>query len=87
MTTLNSVVAQVTHRIIDRSATTRGAYRDRMAAETQRGPARGRLACANLAHGFAAAEAPDKEALRRIVKPNIAIVSSYNDMLLSLIHI
>lgn len=81
MTTLNSVVAQVTHRIIDRSATTRGAYRDRMAAETQRGPARGRLACANLAHGFAAAEAPDKEALRRIVKPNIAIVSSYNDML------
>jgi len=81
MTTLNPVVATVTQRITDRSAATRAAYLERMAAETQRGPARGRLACANLAHGFAAAEAPDKAALRQIVKPNIAIVSSYNDML------
>lgn len=81
MNAVNSVVAAVTQRIIERSATTRGAYLERMAAETQRGPARGRLACANLAHGFAAAEAPDKKALRHIVKPNIAIVSSYNDML------
>ncbi|ART73054.1 phosphogluconate dehydratase [Mycobacterium dioxanotrophicus] len=81
MNAVNSVVAAVTQRIIERSATTRGAYLERMAAETQHGPARGRLACANLAHGFAAAEAPDKKALRHIVKPNIAIVSSYNDML------
>jgi phosphogluconate dehydratase len=81
MSALNPVVAAVTQRITDRSAATRGAYLERMAAETQRGPARGRLACANLAHGFAAAEPPDKDALRRIVKPNLAIVSSYNDML------
>ena len=46
-----------------------------------RGPARGRLACANLAHGFAATGSRDKKALRGMVKPNIAIVSSYNDML------
>ena len=46
------------------------------------GPARGQLACANLAHGFAASE-PDREAvaLRGRTKPNVAIVSSYNDML------
>jgi len=78
---LNPVVAQVTRRITARSATERGVYLERMAAEAQRGPARGRLACANLAHGFAAAEPPDKAALRGLVKPNIAIVSSYNDML------
>ena len=45
------------------------------------GPARGRLACANLAHGFASADPADKQALRGKTKPNIALVSSYNDML------
>ena len=81
MTNLNPVVADVTARIIARSAKQRGAYLERMAAAADRGPARGRLACANLAHGFAASDTRDKEALRRMVKPNIAIVSSYNDML------
>ena len=42
---------------------------------------RGRLACANLAHGFAASGPVDKAALRGTVKPNVAIVSAYNDML------
>ena len=81
MTNLNPVVADVTARIIARSAEQRGAYLERMAAAADRGPARGRLACANLAHGFAASDTRDKKALRRMVKPNIAIVSSYNDML------
>ncbi|AKS31898.1 phosphogluconate dehydratase [Mycolicibacterium goodii] len=78
---LDPVLIEVTRRIVERSAATRGAYLERMAAQSHRGPARGRLACANLAHGFAATEPADKEALRRIVKPNLAIVSSYNDML------
>lgn len=39
------------------------------------------LACANLAHGFAAAEGPAKADLARGQKPNLAIVTSYNDML------
>ena len=45
------------------------------------GPARGKLACANLAHGFAAADEPVKSGLQSGRKPNVAIVSSYNDML------
>ncbi|HEX7384457.1 MAG TPA: phosphogluconate dehydratase, partial [Burkholderiaceae bacterium] len=45
------------------------------------GPARGRLACANLAHGFAAADPDGKRALRGNARPNLAIVTSYNDML------
>jgi phosphogluconate dehydratase len=39
------------------------------------------LACTNLAHGFAAADAPDKPQLKSGRWPNIAIVSAYNDML------
>jgi phosphogluconate dehydratase len=78
---MHPVVAEVTARITERSADRRGAYLERMSAAAERGPARGRLACANLAHGFAASETRDKRALRRMVKPNVAIVSSYNDML------
>ena len=75
------VIADVTARITERSAEQRSAYLNRLAEAAETGPARGRLACANLAHGFAASGTRDKNALRRMVKPNIAIVSSYNDML------
>jgi phosphogluconate dehydratase len=75
------IIAEVTARIADRSTNRRRAYLERMSAAAERGPARGRLACANLAHGFAASDTRDKRALRRMVKPNVAIVSSYNDML------
>jgi phosphogluconate dehydratase len=78
---LHPVVANVTTRLVERSATSRGDYLARVRAAAERGPARGRLACANLAHGFAAAEGGQKEALRRGTKPNLAIVTSYNDML------
>jgi phosphogluconate dehydratase len=75
------VIAAVTERIVARSVEQRSAYLDRLVEAAESGPARGRLACANLAHGFAASDTRDKNALRRMVKPNIAIVSSYNDML------
>jgi phosphogluconate dehydratase len=75
------VVDDVTRRLVARSAPRRNPYLDRLAAAAEQGPARGRLACANLAHGFAASDTRDKQALRAMVKPNIAIVSSYNDML------
>ncbi len=80
-TSIHPVIAEVTERIVERSATARSSYLQRISAAAERGPARGRLACANLAHGFAASGKQDKEALRRMVKPNVAIVSSYNDML------
>jgi phosphogluconate dehydratase len=75
------VVAEVTERITRRSAATRTAYLARTDAAIDKGTARGRLACANLAHGFAAAEEPVKSGLRSGRKPNVAIVSAYNDML------
>ncbi|QDP98288.1 phosphogluconate dehydratase [Microlunatus elymi] len=75
------VLAAVTQRVIDRSRLERSAYLDRIDRAADREPARARLACANLAHGFAAAGPADKEALRATMKPNVAIVSAYNDML------
>jgi phosphogluconate dehydratase len=81
VTQIHPVVAEVTERLVERSRPSRTAYLQRIEAAGDRGPARGRLACANLAHGFAASEPREKKALRGATKPNIAIVSSYNDML------
>jgi phosphogluconate dehydratase len=78
---LHPVVAEVTARVVERSAEGRAEYLGRIRAAADAGPARGRLACANLAHGFAAADPAGKQALRGRTKPNVAIVSSYNDML------
>ena len=80
-TPIHPTVRAVTDRIVERSATSRAAYLRRIRAAADRGPARSRLACANLAHGFAASDEPGKEALRGRTKPNVAIVTSYNDML------
>src|SRR5580700_3742503 len=52
-----------------------------MDAARLRGSARAGLSCTNLAHGFAASDATDKEALKLMRWPNVAIVSAYNDML------
>ncbi|MBA3780999.1 MAG: phosphogluconate dehydratase [Nocardioides sp.] len=78
---MNPTVQAVTDRIVERSAASRSSYLRRIRAAADKGPARGRLACANLAHGFAAADEPGKETLRGRTKPNLAIVTSYNDML------
>ena len=75
------VLRDVTARIVERSRPERSAYLARIRAAAEKGPSRGRLACANLAHGFAASGEADKAALRRFAKPNVAIVSAYNDML------
>ncbi len=77
---LHPVVERVTERIRERSAPTRGAYLERIEAARAKGTARARLSCGNLAHGFAAA-GDDKDALKLQVKPNLGIVTAYNDML------
>ena len=78
---LHPVVCDVTERIRVRSAETRRRYLERIGWAARRRPARLELGCANLAHGFAACESSAKDDLRGNVKPNVAIVSSYNDML------
>ena len=52
---LNSTVARVTERIIERSAPTRQPYLERMRAAGEQGPARAHLSCSGQAHAYAAA--------------------------------
>jgi phosphogluconate dehydratase len=78
---LNPRVRAVTERIIERSRGSRAAYLERTAAQAGGEPARRRLSCTNLAHGFAASDAVDKQALKELRWPNLAIVTAYNDML------
>jgi len=77
---MHPVVADVTRRIAERSRERRTDYLGRMAAEATRGTHRSRLSCSNLAHVFAAA-GEDKADLRAGQRPNLAIVTAYNDML------
>ncbi len=78
---MNSLIQDVTERIIERSQDTRKAYLQKIEAARLEGPHRGVLSCGNLAHGFAACSSQDKADLTSMTKANIAIVSSYNDML------
>jgi len=78
---MNKVIDHVTKRIQDRSRTTRKEYLRRIDLAASDGPSRGHLSCSNLAHGMAASGKAEKESLRGTTVPNIAIVSSYNDML------
>jgi phosphogluconate dehydratase len=78
---LNDTVVKVTDRIRERSHDSRAAYLARIRKAADQGPHRSRLSCGNLAHGFAACAPGDKAALKGGVTADIAIVSSYNDML------
>jgi len=78
---MHPVLEKVTEEIIERSREKRSAYLARIDAAIEKGPHRAKLACGNLAHGFAACAAGEKADLAGSEKPNIAIVSSYNDML------
>ncbi|HET7033567.1 MAG TPA: hypothetical protein VFJ48_10615 [Casimicrobiaceae bacterium] len=78
---IHRVLSQVTDRIRRRSEATRSRYLAELDQMRSKGPIRHALSCTNLAHGFASAPTDDKLILRRIDCANIAIVSSYNDML------
>jgi phosphogluconate dehydratase len=77
---INPQIADVTARIVERSAPSRRAYLEFIAAEADRGGERPRLSCGNLAHAFAAA-GDDKPAIRAGGVMNIGIVTAFNDML------
>ncbi|WP_420398136.1 phosphogluconate dehydratase [Nioella sp.] len=77
---LNARIAEVTDRIIARSADSRSAYLDRMRRAADQGPARAHLTCGNQAHAYAAM-GQDQGALAEGRAPNIGIVTAYNDML------
>lgn len=77
---LNKTLAEVTHRIIARSAASRSAYLERMQAAAGKGPARAHLSCSGQAHAYAATGA-DQATLSEASSGHLGIVTAYNDML------
>ena len=78
---MHPVIAEITARIVQRSRSSRADYLERMDAAHQSGSGRAKLSCANWAHSFAALPGEGKQRLMDPTRPNIAIVSAYNDML------
>ncbi len=79
---MNSTMLRVTNRIIERSRDTRAAY----LARINRGQNRHRASCAtglrqsgSRIRGLPGAD--DKASLKSMLRNNIAIITSYNDML------
>lgn len=78
---MHPVMLRVTKRIAERSRASREAYLARINDAASTTVHRSQLACGNLAHGFAACQPEDKVALKSMLRNNIAIITSYNDML------
>ncbi|NKB27389.1 MAG: phosphogluconate dehydratase [Rhodobacteraceae bacterium] len=76
---LHPKLAEVTDRIVERSAKTRADYLQRITAAAGDGPHRAHLSCGNQAHAYAAMQ--EKAALAGGHVANLGIVSTYNDML------
>lgn len=81
MISIHPVIQRTTDRIIERSAETRKHYLEHVASAGRNGPSRDALSCTNIAHAVAATDANDKLKLIAERQANVAIVSSYNDML------
>ena len=77
--TLHATIARVTDRIRERSAQSRTAYLAKIARQAEEGPRRAHLSCGNQAHAYAAMS--DKDDMAGTRKPNIGVVTAYNDML------
>jgi phosphogluconate dehydratase len=78
---MKPAVVEVTQRIRERSAATRSAYLARVDAMIARPRGTDRMGCANVAHAVAAMPAVDKLRIVAERAPNLAVVTSYNDML------
>lgn len=76
---LHATIARVTDRIRERSAASRAHYLTKIARAAEDGPRRAHLSCGNQAHAYAAM--PDKDDMATTRKPNIGIVTAFNDML------
>ncbi len=76
---LNDTIARVTDRIRERSADRRATYLSTVARSAENGPRRAHLSCGNQAHAYAAMD--DKADMALTARPNIGIVTAYNDML------
>ncbi len=78
---MNKIILEVTAQIEKRSKKSRSIYLERINKARINGVNRQVLNCSNLAHGVASCSLSTKNDLLEETKPNIAIISAYNDML------
>ena len=82
MSKLHPTILNVRKRIIERSKLTRQIYLNNIQAmEKDIDNDRSQVSCSNMAHAAAAAPIDEQSSILMNSKPNIGIVSAYNDML------
>ena len=82
MNKLHQKIIEVTKRIAKRSLRSRQNYLNNITSMEQNNDTdRNFVSCSNMAHAAAAAPSDEKNSILMNTKPNIGIVSSYNDML------
>ena len=82
MSKLHQKIIEVTKRIAKRSLSSRQKYLNNITSmEQDNDTNRNFVSCSNMAHAAAAAPSDEKNSILMNTKPNIGIVSSYNDML------
>ena len=82
MNKLHQKIIEVTNRIAKRSLISRQKYLNNITSmEQDNDTNRNFVSCSNMAHAAAAAPSNEKNSILMNTKPNIGIVSSYNDML------
>ncbi|MGY3571081.1 phosphogluconate dehydratase [Vibrio paucivorans] len=77
----HSVILAVTERLRNRSQATRTEFLKRTQAQAALGKGRAGLSCGNLAHAVAASCSSEKKSILDFTQSNVALISSYNDML------
>ena len=78
---LNKIVKEVTENIAERSSLQRKSYLERIKNAQNTKIRKDLLSCGNLAHAIAGCNLTEKREISSGYKPNIGIVSAYNDML------
>jgi phosphogluconate dehydratase len=79
--TLHATVADVTEHIRERSRVSRSAYLKRLDGAATRAVNAERMGCSNVAHAVAGMPLDDRFKVVTERRPNIGIVTAYNDML------
>ncbi|MDR9827745.1 phosphogluconate dehydratase [Vibrio sp. FNV 38] len=77
----HTTILNVTERLIERSHATRQEFLQRTQEQAQYGKGRASMSCGNLAHAVAASCSSEKEQLLNFTTNNVALITSYNDML------
>lgn len=78
---MKNSILELTEKIKEKSRPTRTAYLKRIKEMQKRKPGSDRLGCANVAHAFASLPKDKRITIVEEKKPNLAIVTAYNDML------